>query len=125
MQITRCPGGHVRQTTEGTLLVAVRVGDGELRFPPPEFVHGGAATSEVLIGPIGSLYTFTTVYPGKDVPAYSLAMVDFAPGLRVFGRLLHDAQHPAALDAPVRIVPATLPDGSADYAFEPLPGVRA
>jgi uncharacterized OB-fold protein len=104
------------------LLTAVRLsGSGEVRFPPPGFLHGDEAAEAVALGPLGQLYTYTTVHPAK-APAYSLAMVDFAPGLRVFGRLLSRQGAAPALGDPVRVVPFALPDGTPDYAFEPVTG---
>ncbi|MDB5900155.1 MAG: hypothetical protein JWP41_3757 [Ramlibacter sp.] len=122
MRIQRNQGKHFGDSPEGMVLKGVRhVATGEIRFPPPEFLLGDETVEEVSLGTLGRLYTFTTVHPGK-APSYSLAMVDFDPGLRVFGRLLTRDGVMPALDSPVRVVPFTLPDGTADYAFEAVGG---
>jgi len=65
----------------------------------------------------GSLYSFTIVHPGKEKQPYGLAMVDFAPGVRAFGRLLFGTEAPA-IGSRLRVVPFALPDGTPDYAFQ-------
>jgi uncharacterized OB-fold protein len=99
------------------VLVATRgFGRSELQFPPAEFVHDDEQPVYVLIGPLGWLYTYTVVHAGNDELPYSLAMVDFEPGVRVFGRLLQDEGNPV-IGGSVRVVPFALPDGTPDYAF--------
>jgi uncharacterized protein len=99
------------------VLIATRVTGQPFQFPPTEFVHNERQLEEIELGPTGSLYSFTVVHPGKDKPAYGLAMVDFEPGVRAFGRLLFDAKAPA-VESRVRVVPFALPDGTPDYAFQ-------
>lgn len=99
------------------VLVAGHVAGQPLQFPPVEFVHNDQRVTDVELGPTGSLYSFTVVHPGKDKPPYGLAMVDFEPGVRAFGRLLFDAE-PPAIGSRLRVVPFTLPDGMPDYAFQ-------
>lgn len=96
-----------------------------LRFPPAEFVHGDEEVEEVAIGPLGVLYTYTVVHPGKGVEPYALAMVDFEPGVRAFGRLCGPLQPAPAIDSTVRVVPFALADGTPDYAFEVVQGDQA
>jgi uncharacterized OB-fold protein len=123
MHLTKYEHGHFNDSAEGMLLTAVRFrASGEVRFPPPEFLHRGQDLDLLPLGPLGQLYTYTTVHPGKDA-SYSLAMVDFDPGLRVFGRLLAQEGHAPALGDTVRVVPFTLADGTPDYAFEAVAGV--
>lgn len=120
MQLTKRTESHLRDTPEGLLLVATRASAGaELQFPPSEFVHGGHRPEEVPVGPVGKLYTYTIVHAGKEAPPYGLAMVDFAPGVRVFGRLLQNEGHPV-IGGDVRVVPFELVDGTPDYAFRPV-----
>lgn len=121
MQVRAYTGGHMRQTSDGLVLTAVRSRTGEVRFPPPSFLHGEDEVEPVALGPVGSLYTFTVVHVGKDAP-YGLAMVDFEPGIRVFGRLVFDTTSPPRLGTPVRVIPFQLGDGTPDYAFEPWTG---
>lgn len=116
MEITEYGGGHVSLVEDGAVLLGARVDDGEVRFPPPEFLISGQRAEVVPLSDVGTLYTYTTVYPGK-APAYSLAMVDFDHDLRVFGRLL-DGEVAAVIGARVRAVPFQLPNGEADFAFE-------
>ena len=122
MEITKYPESHFREDADGMALLGARYRDtGELRFPPPEFLQAGEAAEPVAMGAGGRLYTFTTVYPGK-ASAYTLGMVDFDNGLRVFGRLAWpEGTEPAIGDA-VRIVASMLSDGTHDYAFAPLKG---
>jgi len=54
-----------------------------------------------------------------------LAMVDFEPGVRVFGHMRFEPGAEPILGAAMKIVPHTLPDGEADYAFEALAGAPA
>jgi len=125
MEITKYPGAHFRSDADGIVLLGARYsGSGEMRFPPPEFLHAGEAAEPVAMGASGRLYTFTTVHPGK-APAYALGMVDFENGLRVFGRLAWpEGTEPAIGDA-VHAVAFTLPDGTPDYAFAPVHGGAA
>ncbi|WP_028602429.1 Zn-ribbon domain-containing OB-fold protein [Ottowia thiooxydans] len=123
MEIKKYPDTHFRADATGLTLMAARNPDsGEMRFPPPEFLHGGQAAEPTPMGVAGSLYTFTTVHPGK-APSYSLGMVDFENGLRVFGRLVWPSDATPAIGDVVRAVAFTLADGTADYAFEPVQGV--
>lgn len=103
------------------VLVATAVNRQPAQFPPVEYLHGDDRSQDVEFGPSGRLYSYTVVHPGKDKAPYALAMVDFEPGVRAFGRLIFDGQAPA-LDREVRVVPFALADGSPDYAFEALPG---
>jgi len=122
MRLTQRTASHLKETADGLrLLAAQRAGSSEpIQFPPPEFMHGDADIVEVPLGPTGVLYTYTVVHPGRDKTPYALAMVDFEPGVRVFGRLMlaTDAQLP--LGSTVRLIPHSLPDGEADYAFAAL-----
>ncbi|MGQ3001699.1 MAG: Zn-ribbon domain-containing OB-fold protein [Hydrogenophaga sp.] len=125
MKLEKYAHGHLGQGPTGLVLLGARYrASDEVRFPPPEFLHGEEAAEPVSMGSEGRLYTFTTVHPGK-APAYSLAMVDFPNGLRVFGRLLAPEGVPLALGGHMRVVAFTLPDGTADYAFEPQEGASA
>jgi uncharacterized OB-fold protein len=109
---------HLRQTADGLILLGTRTDRGAaLQFPPARGAHAGERLVDVPIGPEGTLYTVTTVHPGAGQAPYQLAMVDFEPDIRILGRVVAGAQ-PASFGAKVRIVPFTLPDGSADFAFE-------
>ena len=101
------PPGMVRIATRSSSQLT-------LRFPPAEFVHGDDEVEEVAIGPLGVLYTYTVVHPGKGVEPYALAMVDFEPGVRAFGRLCGPLQPAPAIDSTVRVVPFALADGTPD-----------
>ncbi len=126
MKLTQRTDSYLRDTADGLCLVATRSADRkEPQFPPLEFIHGDAVPEEILIGPIGKLYTYTVVHVGKDKPPYGLAMVDFEPGVRVFGRLVLDSGIAPDFGCDMRVVPFTLPDGSTDYAFEPVQGDRS
>lgn len=98
------------------VLVATRVAGQAPQFPPIVFLHGDERAEEIELGPTGRLYSYTVVHPGKDKAPYGLAMVDFEPDVRAFGRLLFDGQPPAVGGA-LRVVPFSLPDGTPDYAF--------
>ena len=88
MRLKQRTGSHLRNGPDGLQLIATRgSGDAPLQFPPQSFVHGNEVVEEVPIGPLGVLYTYSVVHPGRDKVPYGLAMVDFAPGVRVFGRL--------------------------------------
>ncbi len=125
MEIMKYPQAHFRNEAHGMVLLGTRIPEtGEVCFPPPEFLHAGQTAEPVSMGPSGCLYTFTTVHPGK-APAYTLGMVDFGNGLRVFGRLAWpEGSEPAIGDA-VHAVAFTLPDGTPDYAFAPWKGAAA
>jgi uncharacterized protein len=123
VKLTKRINPHFRQTDHGMVLVATRcAGQSEPQFPPPEFVHNDARHVDIDIGPLGQLYTYTVVHLGKNDPAYALAMVDFEPGIRIFGRLLYDSAQTPSIGGTVRVVPFDLPDGSHDYAFKPVQG---
>lgn len=126
MKLSKRTEPHFRMTESGMLLIATRTASHpQLQFPPLDYVHGDESVEQVPIGPFGQLYTYTLVHPGKDSEPYALAMVDFEPGVRAFGRLnCNDGKAPA-IDSTMRIVPSELPDGSADYAFEAVSGESA
>jgi uncharacterized protein len=121
LKLSKRTESHFRETPRGMVLVATRTPRHGLQFPPSEFIHGEDVPEEVEIGPTGRLYSYTVVHAGKDRAPYGLAMVDFEPGVRVFGRLLFDAT-PPAINSVLRIVAHALPDGVADYAFSPAGG---
>ena len=126
MRLRQRTESHLRQAPDGLLLLASRTTDSALpQFPPMAFVHGDAVLQEVPLGPVGVLYTYSIVHPGRDKPPYGLAMVDFEPGVRVFGALRFEPGAEPALGAAMRIVPQALPDGEADYAFEALTSAAA
>lgn len=112
-------GPYLCESADGLKLIASRCDrKAQLQFPPPEFVPEILPELDVQIGPVGRLYTFSIVHPGRDKRPYGVAMVDFPPGVRVFGRLLHTPGQFPELDSAVRLVPFCLEDGTADYAFE-------
>jgi uncharacterized OB-fold protein len=124
MKLKRRANAHFRHTDAGMVLVATRTAQHpQLQFPPLEFVHDEAPVEEVAIGPKGTLYTYTVVHPGKDKTPYAMAMVDFEPNVRAFGRLVLDAGNAPKIGSTVRVVPFDMADGTADYAFEAVTGV--
>ena len=119
MRLKRRTGSHFQSAADGLQLIATRGPcEAPLQFPPQSFVHGDQVIEEVPIGPLGVLYAYSVVHPGRDKAPYGLAMVDFAPGVRAFGRLLLKDSTELLPGASVRVVPYDLPDGEADYAFE-------
>ena len=125
MEITKYPQAHFRMDPDGMTLLGARYRDtGELRFPPPEFLHAGEVAEPAALGAAGRLYTFTAVHPAK-APTYALGMIDFDNGLRVFGRLAWPEGSEPAIGDTVRAVAFALPDGTSDYAFAPLKGATA
>jgi hypothetical protein len=117
LKISKRAGPHFRQGPGGMVLVATRVAGQPPQFPPIEYLHGEPPCEEIELGPTGTLYSYTVVHAAKDKAPYGLAMVDFEPGVRAFGRLLYGEQ-PPAIGAAVRVVPHALADGTADYAFQ-------
>ena len=117
LKISRRAEPAFRQSSSGMVLVATRVAQQPPQFPPIEYVHDDTRVEEIELGPSGTLYSYTVVHAGKDKPPYALAMVDFEPGVRAFGRLLYETQAPD-IGAAVRVVPFALADGTADYAFQ-------
>jgi uncharacterized OB-fold protein len=117
MKISKRTEPHFRETPNGMVLVATQLPGQPAQFPPVAFVHGDQRPEEIELGPTGCLYSYTIVHASKDKPPYGLAMVDFEPNVRAFGRLLFDAE-PPAIGSRLRVVPATLPDGTPDYAFQ-------
>ncbi|MDH6590129.1 putative OB-fold protein [Variovorax sp. TBS-050B] len=117
MKIIKRTESPFRETPGGMLLVATSVAGQPPQFPPIEFVHNDQTVEAIELGPTGSLYSFTIVHPGKEKQPYGLAMVDFGPGVRAFGRLLLGARAPA-IGSRLRVVPFALPDGTPDYAFQ-------
>lgn len=125
MQLSKRTRPYLRETPNGMVLIASRTSeDAELQFPPPEFARRAGDDHDVPIGPVGKLYTFSIVHPGRDVAPYGLAMVDFEPGVRVFGRLLFEPAAQPQLDQPVKVVPFALADGTPDYAFKSAAGAN-
>jgi uncharacterized OB-fold protein len=117
LKISKREGAPFRETPNGMVLVATRVAQHPPQFPPIEYVHDDQRVEEIDLGPTGTLYSYSVAHASKDKPPYALAMVDFEPGVRAFGRLLYDTQAPA-IGAAVRVVPCALADGTADYAFQ-------
>ena len=126
MRLEKRTSSHFRETLDGMVLLATRQGaNAQLQFPPSEFVHRDQVPDEVAIGPIGGLYTYSVIHVSRDQGPYALAMVDFEPGVRVFGRMLYEPGNEPLLGADMRIVPFDLPDGTPDYAFEAVKEGRA
>lgn len=117
MKISQRTQPCFRDSPRGMVLVATRTAGHDPQFPPIEFLHGDEPAVEIELGPSGRLYSYSVVHAGKDRPPYALAMVDFEPGVRAFGRLLFEGRAPA-LDSTVRVVPFALTDGTPDYAFQ-------
>ena len=117
LKISKRTEPHFRETSGGMVLVGTRIPGHPPQFPPLEFLHGDQLAEDVEIGPAGSLYSYSIVHAGKDKAPYGLAMVDFEPGVRAFGRLLFDKQ-PPPIGSRLRVVPFALPDGTPDYAFQ-------
>lgn len=117
MKISKRTEPHFRETPKGLVLVATQLPHQPAQFPPVEFFHGDQQPEEIELGPTGSLYSYTVVHASKDKPPYGLAMVDFEPNVRAFGRLLFDG-NPPAIGTRLRVVPFTLADGTPDYAFQ-------
>jgi len=125
VKLKRRTSAHFRQTEAGMLLIATRTArHPQLQFPPLEFVHDDEPVEEVVIGPQGTLYTYTIVHPGKNSEPYALAMVDFEPNVRAFGRLVLDDGKAPKIGSSVCVVPFEMADGTADYAFAAVPGVQ-
>jgi uncharacterized protein len=117
LKINKRTQPHFRETASGMVLVATKIAGRPAQFPPIVFLHGDEHAEEVELGPTGRLYSYTVVHPGKDKAPYGLAMVDFDPGVRAFGRLLFDGRLPA-IGGALRVVPFPLADGTPDYAFQ-------
>lgn len=117
MKISKWTGPHFRETPGGMVLVATQIAGLPAQFPPVEFLHGDQRAEEIELGPTGRLYSYTIVHANKDKPPYALAMIDFGPQVRAFGRLLFDGQ-PPVIGTSVKVVPFALPDGTPDYAFQ-------
>lgn len=72
----------------------------------------------------GKLLTYTTVNYGptgfeNDAP-YTLAIVDFANGLRMFGRLSRDIKESdIKIGMDLKVVPVKLAEGRISYEFQP------
>jgi len=93
---------------------------------PPRMDCPRCLSSDVEWFPIegsGKLATYTTVSYGpsgfeNDAP-YTLAIVDFAEGLRVFGRLSRDIKGgDIKLSMELKVVPMKLPDDRVSYEFK-------
>jgi uncharacterized OB-fold protein len=117
MKISKRTEPHFRETPNGMVLVATQLPGQPAQFPPVAFVHGDQQVEEIELGPTGCLYSYSIIHASKDKPPYGLAMVDFEPNVRAFGRLLFDGK-PPAIGSRLRVVPFTLPDGIPDYAFQ-------
>ena len=70
------------------------------------------------------LYTYTIVHPGRNSGPYALAMVDFEPNVRAFGRLILDGGNTPKIGSAVRVVPFDMAGGTVDYAFAAMSGVQ-
>lgn len=127
MKLRQRTDAYLKEGVEGLQLIATRLAgrDEPFQFPPQEYIHGGAEIVELPIGPTGVLYSYTVVHPGQDKQSYALAMVDFAPGVRVFGQLFPSTDAHLALGSTLRLVRSELPNGDSDYAFAPLEGGAA
>ena len=126
MRLRQRTESHFRESPDGLQLLATcSAGSTMLQFPPQPFVHGDAVTEDVPIGPLGVLYTYSIVHPGREKPPYGLAMVDFEPGVRAFGFMRFEPGLEPTLGALMKIVPHTLAGGDADYAFEAVTKVPA
>lgn len=118
MHLTPRTRGSIVHTSQGMQLLASRSRrSAQVQFPPQAYEMEGDGVEDVPLGPLGRLYSYTLVASGKTTPAYGLAMIDFDPGVRVFGRLILGVSRPV-LGTQVRVVPHVLSDGVDDYAFQ-------
>lgn len=119
MMITKRSKSHLVNTQDGlTLLANRKEATLNWQFPPAEFFLGDTPDEEILLGPRGVLYTYSIVHVDRERGPYALAMVDFEPGVRAFGPMVYEAGKEPPLGAAMQVVPHTLADGSADYAFK-------
>jgi uncharacterized OB-fold protein len=110
---------HFLQTAQGFQLLATRSRRNvQPQFPPQAFEMADDFVEDLPLGPMGRLYSYTVVAASKTAPSYGLAMVDFEPGVRVFGPLMLGPNAAAPeLGVQVCLVPHVLSDGTGDYAF--------
>ena len=103
------------------LLACQRPGRGVLQFPPLPPSSPLAAGSEIVeLSATGRLYSFTVVHaaPKLQKAPQPLGLVDFAEGVRVFGRMHYPADRRPAIGDRLRVVLADTEQGPI-YAFEP------
>ncbi|HVR50318.1 MAG TPA: OB-fold domain-containing protein [Pseudorhodoferax sp.] len=118
MQLEMRTAAYLKEAPSGMVLIGTQgASDKVAQFPPAAYIHGAHIPADVEIGSSGSIYTYTVVHVGQGKVPYALAMVDFASGVRVFGRLLYSDARPPRIGDAVRVVPHVLDDGLADYAF--------
>jgi uncharacterized OB-fold protein len=105
------------------LLACKRPGRAGLQFPPLPPNSPLAAGSEMVeLSATGRLYSFTVVHaaPKLQKPPVPLGLVDFAEGVRVFGRMHYPADRRPVIGETLRVVLDESEQGPI-YAFEPEP----
>src|SRR5690606_38675592 len=83
-------------------------------FPPPDRARDDM--SEHLVGPTGTLYTYTCMHIPKANKSYLIGFADFGGSVRLLGRILSDAE--PRIGGHITIVPANPEDLCAGYGFE-------
>lgn len=84
------------------LLAGQSVQTGAWTFPVPPPADRDDATSEIRVGPTGTLYSFSTIHVSSTRPVpYTLGYVDFPGGLRVLAVVKHDEGAELACDTKV------------------------
>ena len=103
------------------LLACRRPGRGVLQFPPLPPNSPLAAGSEIVeLSATGRLYSFTVVHaaPKLQKAPQPLGLVDFAEGVRVFGRMRYPEGRRPAIGDSLRVMLDQSEHGPI-YAFEP------
>lgn len=107
---------------EGKVMATRCGGCGRLSFPPRCGCPGcGEQAHEwVPVEESGRLVTYTTVMYGpagfEDEVPYTLAVVEFPMGVKLFGQLAADVAAPQ-VGMPLRVAPRPLPAGRVSYHF--------
>lgn len=105
---------------------------GTVAFPPRKVCAACRSTDvqHVLLGPGGTLYTYAIVRQApRDFPTpYVIGYVDLDEGVRVFTRVIAEAERDLRLGLRVSLIAAPLragdPDGPLAYAFRPEGGTH-
>jgi uncharacterized OB-fold protein len=100
--------GIFRQTPQGKRLSGSRCGHcGTTHFPPTAlcFACLSEAVEEVALDPVGTLFSYTTVYmkTAHFEPPYSIGYVDLPEGVRVFAPLRTDSTADLAVGQKMQI----------------------
>lgn len=111
-QAMRLSGSHGEQLR---LLTTYDAQTKLFHFPPVHFAH--RQLEERLVGPFGTLYTYTRMYLPKNKGSYWIGFVDLNEGMRLLGKIKCEQGLKPRIGQKTELLVADADRPEAGYAF--------